>query len=245
MPYVVALEAFHGPLDLLLYLIEENQLDIYDIPIARITDQYMAYLSDTGDWDLDRLGDFLVMASYLMQLKSRLLLPKSPLERQEPEESDIDPREELVRKLLSYKRYRQVANYLAAMEQGDVHRVFYRQPDDTPREEELVADVKSLVSAYKALREQLKQSQQQMEIPGGDVDINLMMNRLMSMLGEKKRRGMAFHELLGSAASRKELLGYFLALLELLRQHRVRAMQSEHRAEIRIYLQAGNKHVDA
>ncbi|HCF50334.1 MAG TPA: chromosome segregation protein ScpA, partial [Syntrophomonas sp.] len=59
MSYVVALEAFHGPLDLLLYLIEESQLDIYDIPIARITDQYLAYLADTGDWDLDRLGDFL------------------------------------------------------------------------------------------------------------------------------------------------------------------------------------------
>lgn len=245
MPYVVALEAFHGPLDLLLYLIDESQLDIYDIPIARITDQYLAYLADTGDWDLERLGDFLVMASYLMQLKSRMLLPKSPLEREDPEESGIDPREELVQKLLSYKRYRQVANFLAAMEQGEVSRVFYRQSDDLPREEELVADVKSLVSAYKALREQLKHSQHHMEIPSGDVDVSLMMKQLMSRLEQKKRRGMAFRELLGAAANRKELLGYFLALLELLRQHRVRAVQSEHRADIRIYLQAGNQHVDA
>lgn len=245
MPYMVALEAFHGPLDLLLYLIEESQLDIYDIPIATITDQYLAYLADTGDWDLERLGDFLVMASYLMQLKSRMLLPRSPLQRDDPEDSSIDPREELVQKLLAYKRYRQVAKYLAAMEQGEAGRVFYRQMDEAPREEELVADVKSLVAAYKALREQLKHSQHHMEIPSGDVDISLMMNRLIAMLEQKKRRGMAFRELLGAAANRKELLGYFLGLLELLRQQRVRAMQSEHRADIRIYLQAGNRHVDA
>ena len=99
MPYVVALEAFHGPLDLLLYLIEENQLDIYDIPIAAITDQYLAYLADTGDWDLDRLGEFMVMASYLLQLKSRMLLPRRHLPQYEPEENTADP-EELVQKLL-------------------------------------------------------------------------------------------------------------------------------------------------
>lgn len=240
MPYMVALEAFHGPLDLLLYLIEESQLDIYDIPIARITDQYLAYLADTGDWDLERLGDFLVMASYLMQLKSRMLLPKSPLERDDPEDSGVDPREELVQKLLSYKRYRQVAKYLAAMEQGEAARVFYRHSDEAPREEELVADVKSLVAAYKALREQLKHSQHHMEIPSGDVDISLKMQQLIAMLEHKKRRSMAFGELLGAAANRKELLGYFLGLLELLRQQRVRAVQSGHRADIRIHLQAGN-----
>jgi segregation and condensation protein A len=245
MSYVVALEAFHGPLDLLLYLIEENQLDIYDIPIARITDQYMAYLSDTGDWDLDRLGDFLIMASYLMQLKSRMLLPKSPLESRDPEDIGIDPRDELVRRLLSYKRYRQVANYLAAMEKGDTARVFYRQPEAASRQEELVADIKSLVAAYKSLRQQLKHSQQQLDIPSGDVDVNAMMSRLMLRLRQNKRAGMDFRELLDAASNRRELLGYFLALLELLRQHQVKAVQSDHRAEIRIYLRAGNKNVNA
>ena len=118
MPYVVALEAFHGPLDLLLYLIEENQLDIYDIPIATITDQYLAYLADTGDWDLDRLGEFMVMASYLLQLKSRMLLPRRHLPQYEPEEEYSRSQGELVQKLLSYKRFRQVAQYLARLEQG-------------------------------------------------------------------------------------------------------------------------------
>jgi segregation and condensation protein A len=245
MSYVVALEAFHGPLDLLLYLIEESQLDIYDIPIARITDQYLAYLADTGDWDLDRLGDFLVMASYLLQLKSRMLLPKNPLKPQQAEESEADPREELVQKLLSYKRYRQVAHYLARREQGEVERIFYRQADEVRPEEELVADVKSLVSAYKALRDQIKYSQHQVEIPSGDVNIDLKMKQLMAMLTQKRHRGMAFGELLKTAANRKELLGYFLALLELLRQRRVRAVQPDHKSDIRIYLQAGISHVDA
>ncbi|NLX87920.1 MAG: segregation/condensation protein A [Syntrophomonadaceae bacterium] len=245
MPYVVALEAFHGPLDLLLYLIEENQLDIYDIPIAAITDQYLAYLADTGDWDLDRLGDFMVMASYLLQLKSRMLLPRRHLPQYEPEENTADPREELVQKLLSYKRFRQVAQYLARLEQGEVERVYYRQAYDIKAEEELVADIKSLVSAYKALREQMKASQTHVEIPSGDVDIELKMSQLMAILRQKKRKGMAFGELLKTAANRKDLLGYFLALLELLRQHRVRAVQPHHKSEIMIYLWAGTNHVDA
>ncbi|MGI6434902.1 MAG: segregation and condensation protein A [Syntrophomonadaceae bacterium] len=245
MSYMVALEAFHGPLDLLLYMIEESQLDIYDIPIARITDQYLAYLAATGDWDLDRLGDFLIMASYLLQLKSRLLLPQKTLEQEEPEESSADPREELVQKLLAYKRYRQVAQYLAAREQGETERIFYREVGDEQPEEELVADIKSLVSAYRALREQIKRSQHHVEIPAGDVNIDAKMNHLMELLLQRRGQGMAFSELSTMAANRRELLAYFLALLELLRQHTVRAVQSDHCADIRIYVQVAVKNVNA
>ena len=108
--YVVDLEAFHGPLDLLLYLIDRNEVDIYDIPISDITEQYLQHLQLSGDSDLENLGSFLSMASYLLNLKSRLLLPA--YEDEEGEEQELDPREELVKKLVEYRRYKKAAMYL-------------------------------------------------------------------------------------------------------------------------------------
>ena len=93
MAYLVDLEAFHGPLDLLLYLIEKNEVELDDIPVAVITEQYMHYLSVTGDYDLERMGDFLLMASYLLNLKSKLLLPRAIMSEGEEEE---DPRIDLM-----------------------------------------------------------------------------------------------------------------------------------------------------
>ena len=103
MNYVVSLEAFHGPLDLLLFLIEKNQVDIYDIPIARMSDQFIDYLQQAGQYDLEIIGDFLVMATYLLQLKSRMLLPVSAVKSDEAdaEGEDIDPRAELMERLIS------------------------------------------------------------------------------------------------------------------------------------------------
>lgn len=106
MTYVVDLEAFHGPMDLLLYLIEKDEINIYDIPIASISDQYISYLSGGNINDLDNLGDFLLMASYLLNLKSRMLLPKPVVEINTEEAEEIDPREELVQRLLDYKGIR-------------------------------------------------------------------------------------------------------------------------------------------
>lgn len=245
MSYVVALEAFHGPLDLLLYMIEESQLDIYDIPVAVITEQYLTHLEQTGDWDLDRLGDFLIMASYLVNLKSRLLLPRKSPQAEDHEESGLDPREELVQKLLAYKNYRQAAQHLAKREQGEIERVFYRELPHKQPEEELIVDVKSLVLAYRSLRNRIKYKQYQVEIPAGDVDIEPKMNHLVKLLRQFPTDGLAFSELSALAADRRELLAYFLALLELLRRHTVKAVQPEHSADIRIYLQVAVKDVNA
>src|SRR3989338_1388926 len=114
MTYQVKLQVFEGPLDLLLYLIRKNEVDIYNIPVATITQQYLEYLNMMQLLDLNVAGEFLVMAATLMQIKSRLLLPQ---EQRPPEEAEEeDPREELVRRLLEYQRVKEVARHLAALE---------------------------------------------------------------------------------------------------------------------------------
>jgi segregation and condensation protein A len=110
MGYKLKLDIFEGPLDLLLYLIKRNDIDISDIPITEITAQYMEYIEVMKMLDLDIIGDFLVMAATLMQIKSRMLLPPDPNE--EGEEMEEDPRDELVRRLQEYKRFKEIAEAL-------------------------------------------------------------------------------------------------------------------------------------
>ena len=123
MTYKVQLEIFEGPLDLLLYLIKKEEVNIYDIPIARVTEQYLDYLNLMQLLDLKLAGEFLVMASTLMQIKSKLLLP---VEERKQEEEEEDPREELVRRLLEYKKFKEVAERLERLEQAQ-SQVFRRR----------------------------------------------------------------------------------------------------------------------
>ena len=119
MTYKVKLDTFEGPLDLLLYLIQKEEVDIYDIPIAKITDQYLEYLELLKLLDLSIAGEFLVMAATLMHIKSKMLLPPEPIEGAElPEE---DPRAELVRRLLEYKKFKEAASELSQMESHHKH----------------------------------------------------------------------------------------------------------------------------
>jgi segregation and condensation protein A len=110
--YRVDLDIFAGPLDLLLYLVRKEEVDIYDIPISRITQQYIQYLEMLKMLDIDLAGDFLVMAATLMEIKSAMLLPKSDIEEQSQEQGGGDPRAELVRQLLEYKKFKDAANLL-------------------------------------------------------------------------------------------------------------------------------------
>ncbi len=121
MSYRVKLQEFEGPLDLLLFFIKRDELDIYDIPIARITKEFLEYLHYMQELDLEIAGDFIVMAAELMQIKVRMLLPKAP-----GEEEEEDPRAELVRRLLEYKRYKEASAVLSALEDESV-KLFYRQ----------------------------------------------------------------------------------------------------------------------
>ncbi len=138
----VKLDAFEGPLDLLLHLIEKNKVDIYDIPIAEITDQYLAYVAQMQETDLDIMSDFLVMAATLLRIKSQMLLPEEPEEEGEEE----DPRTELVNRLLAYKMCKFMAEELKAREE-DASLMLYRGPvlPDEVKEYEEPVDLTQLL----------------------------------------------------------------------------------------------------
>jgi segregation and condensation protein A len=233
MTYMVDLETFHGPLDLLLYLVEKNQVDIYDIPIAVISEQYIEYLQASGNFNLDRMGDFLIMASYLLNLKSRLMLPDS-LNETEEEEEMLDPRQELVEKLLAYKKYKQAAVWLEDRHNGREERIYYREEQqDRELPAEWVADLKSLVKAYQAVIKELNEEEEYYELPQGDVNVGNKMDEIMARL-KKKPHTIIFQDLFLGIISKREALALFLALLELIRLQRVEARQSNPFAEIEL-----------
>lgn len=227
MHYIVDLEAFHGPLDLLLYLIEKNEVDIYDIPIAKITDQYIDYINVAGHIDLDQIGDFLVIASYLLFLKSKMLLPKHE-STDSNDDYEADPREELVQRLLEYKKFKEVANYLAQVMQED-DKIFFRSTDFEPEVNEvLVAEVRLLVNAYKEIMAKmaLDNFPPTLEIPVSDVNVSDKMQELLKLLSNNPL-GFILQDVLAEASSRREVVAYFLALLELIRLRKIRVWQED------------------
>ncbi|HHV15919.1 MAG TPA: segregation/condensation protein A, partial [Gelria sp.] len=221
MTYMVDLDTFHGPLDLLLYLVEKNQVDIYDIPIAVISEQYIAHLQDSGNLDLDRMSDFLIMASYLLNLKSRLMLPEGIIEESEEGEETLDPRQELVEKLLAYKKFKEVAVWLEERHNGKGERIYYREEQlDRELPVEWVADLKSLVKAYQTVIKDITEDEDDYELPQGDVDVGEKMEEIMGRL-KKKPHTIIFQDLFLGIISRREALALFLALLELIRLQQV------------------------
>lgn len=235
MEYLVDLEAFHGPLDLLLYLVEKNQVDIYDIPIAVISEQYLEYLQAGGGFDLERLGDFLLMASYLLSIKSKLLLPASIIEAKEEEEIS-DPRQELVEKLLDYRRFKEIAGWLQNRESGAVERIYYREEQlEGEFREELVADLRSLVKAYKAALKDIIETTDDYELPQGDVNVSEKMEEILERL-HNVPQGIVFQNLFIGIVSRREALALFLALLELIRLQQVEAIQGNPFGDIEVRL---------
>lgn len=231
MDYMVNLEQFYGPLDLLLYLIEKNEMNIYDVSIALITDQYMDYIAGTKHIDLDQLGDFLVMASYLLNLKSQILLPAS--ENDEEAEEELDPRQVLINKLLEYKRYKKAAELLSLRLTDEYPRIFFRygQVDLPDPEVEITAHAKTLYTVYLRLIEN-KLTEAKFQLPQGDVNVAAKMNEILQRL--KNGRVLSFHELYADAMSRREIMASFLALLELIRLNKVEARQEERFGEIKL-----------
>ena len=161
--YLVHLDRFDGPLDLLLYLIQRDEVDVYDIPIAHITKQYLQFLEVLDVFDLDNAGEFLVMATTLMRIKARMLLPVQRLG--DEEDDDIDPRDELVRRLLEYKKYKEASQSLAAREERRAD--YFRRGSEFPflaeAEEEVPELALSLFDLMRAVRSVLE------EMRGGSV----------------------------------------------------------------------------
>ncbi len=217
------LDIFEGPLDLLLHLIKKNEVDVHDIPIALITDQYLAYLGLFEQLNLDLAGEYLVMAATLMQIKSRMLLPAV---EGEPEE-DEDPRSELVQQLEEYQRFRAAAGQLADRDVLD-RDVFRRSPEEPESETRELPRLRELELAdlVDALREVLKRLPQDNphEILGERIPIA---DRIPVILERLREGDVEFASLFDERSSRRELVSTFLALLELVKIRAVRALQSE------------------
>lgn len=220
--YTVKVDVFEGPLDLLLHLIKQNQLDIYDIPIALITEQYLEYIRIMKALDLTIAGEFLVMAATLMYIKSRMLLP-SPLE--EEEEEGADPRAELVQRLVEYKRFKEAAEQLS--QQALLERdVFIRPVHEIEIEDgEIEADLFHLIDALRELleRQEVKDFH---EVTLEQVTLREKMRELYERLQEV-REAVPFSSLFAPFVSRVEMIVTFLALLELIRSGMLRAYQRD------------------
>ncbi len=224
----VRLENFEGPLDLLLYLIKKNDLDIYDIPIAQITQEYLSYLDLMKELDLEMAGEFLVMASTLMQVKAQMLLPSPESEQEE----GPDPRTELMNKLLEYQRFKEAANHLATQHEK-AKDVYYRHVPPVFDEEDLVlkSSIFDLMAAFKRVLDAAPKEVGQVlrdEIPI-EVKIREIMDRLV------EHASVAFEELFHPESRRMERIVTFMALLELIRLKQVVARQPDIFGGIRIF----------
>ncbi|HYF93446.1 MAG TPA: segregation/condensation protein A [Symbiobacteriaceae bacterium] len=223
--YTVRLEHFEGPLDLLLHLIRREEMNIYDIPIAQITEQYLIIIRDLSALDIDRASEFLVMAATLLGIKSRMLLPKPPkLEAEELAEEEFeDPREELVRQLVAYSQYKEAAQQLREREElmAKVYTrtLFLEQPEGPAPLEGL-----NLADLVKAFEEVLKEEWSWREVPREEIPLREKIREINFRIS-RSPHGVRFRDLFSRGGSRLEIVVTFLALLELIRQRRAVAMQ--------------------
>ncbi len=216
--YKVELEIFEGPLDLLLYLIRKDELNIHDIPISRITEQYLEYLELMKMLDLNIAGEFVLMAATLMHIKSRMLLPPSERPEGEDEEAEEDPRLELIRQLLEYKRFKEVAESLHRLEAAQA-TTFSRNDQDrslAAAVERPLAEV-SIFDLLAAFNEVFKRATEgpSAEILGEEVKVADKIREIRELV--QHTDVVRFLELFRAGATRMELVATFLAMLELIR----------------------------
>jgi segregation and condensation protein A len=237
--YSVKLDAFEGPLDLLLFLIRKNEVNVYDIPISLITEQYLGYITIMQELNLDVAGEFLVMASTLIHIKSKMLLPRP--ETADEGGVDEDPREALVRRLLEHQKYRAAAELLHEREL--VRGAQHARPDERVEalagadyEPELEVDLFSLMAAFRGVLERASRKPR-MVIPPEQISIEDRIAQLLSRLSETDACG--FDDLFADGdGSKPFLIVTFLALLEMIRLKLVRAFQAGGTGEIRVYKRA-------
>lgn len=236
MEHKIQLENFYGPLDLLLHLVKESELDITTIPISRIAEQYCTYISMMQKLDIDMAGEFLVMASHLMLIKSRTLLP--PPEEEEGEEEDIDPSLDLIKKLLEYKKYKDRSRELGRMmEERSVRHgrppLKIEEEDEGKEEGEPLKDVElwDIVLCYSKIVKQTLLDVP-MEILSFDIPIEVFVRKIEETLAS--RGAVNFMELIGDTGDKGRVIGTFLALLEMIKEQRIRAEQDGQGGEITI-----------
>jgi segregation and condensation protein A len=242
--YSVKLDTFEGPLDLLIHLIKKNEVNIYDIPIALITRQYLEYVEMMQELNLDTVGEFLVMAATLIHIKSKMLLPRPDPAQEEAEE---DPREGLVRRLLEHQKFKAAAELLheRAVLRGAQcirpdGRVAEIAGDEYAYEPELEVDLFSLLAAFRGVLERAKQRPKNL-LPPEEVSIESRIEQLLGMLSETDACG--FENLFAKDDSRASMITTFLALLEMIRLKLIRVFQTQAFGPIRVYKRAPSEAV--
>jgi len=229
----IQLENFYGPLDLLLYLIKESELNIYNIPIASIADQYISYIQTMQKLDINLAGEFLVMASKLMLIKSRSLVPAA---EEQGEEEEEDPSIELIRKLIEYKKFKDRAKELEKLYLERAKRLGRPElavEEDGKKVELRNLDLWNLVLMYSRLSKQISLDTK-ISILYSDIPIEVFIKNILEMLSKKKNA--SFIELVGDRKDKSKVIGTFLALLELTKEQKIRSTQMDDKSDINIEL---------
>ncbi|GAB3791663.1 segregation/condensation protein A [Virgibacillus kimchii] len=238
--YEVKLDAFEGPLDLLLYLINKYEIDIYDIPVAQITEQYMEYINTMQTLELNIASEYLVMAATLISIKSKMLVPNQQTV-EEDEEYMEDPREELMERLLEYKKYKQAALSLQERERLD-HQLFTRNPaafeslDHQATQPRISEDISiyDMLQALGALFERKKWNEPlDTKVQKAEIPIGQRMEEILTRI-KTAEEGLLFDQLF-AYPSRSHIVVTFVALLELMKKNEVYCKQKKQFDEIRIY----------
>ncbi len=225
--YKIKLQQFEGPLDLLLFFIKRDELDIYDIPISKITKDFMEYLRMMEEMNLEIAGDFILMASTLMQIKVRMLLPREKNEKGE----EIDPREDLVKALLEYKRYKEVSEEFSILE-SEQRKIFYRGfykadlKENPPELDTLLKNI-TLYDLIKAFKKAMEKAEEEPvhKIVKINVTIEEQMNYILGKI--KENRAVGFVKLISGLKEKIRIIVTFLALLELVKLGKIDLVESE------------------
>jgi len=245
MTYQISLDVFEGPFDLLLHLIKKNEIDIYDIPIAEITRQYLDYLHEMETLDMEIASSFVLMAANLLIIKAKMLLPATPSDDEEELEVE-DAREELVRDLLEYMRYKEVAADLNDRAQKEM--AYFTRPNEEELYLQLFAGddflsgktVDDITTAFNNLLAKAQKRGLVMNIKREQITIASKIEDIYRAVKEAPQaQGLPFSQLFAACVDRMEMVVMFLALLELMRQSVIRALQAQSFGEI--YLIIGDK----
>ncbi|WP_192986861.1 segregation/condensation protein A [Carnobacterium mobile] len=240
----VKIDAFEGPLDLLLHLIQHLEIDIYDIPIAEVTSQYLTYIQTMKVLELDIAGDYLVMAATLMAIKSKLLLPKQELvldtELELIEEGE-DPRDALVEQLLEYQKYKKAAAVLKTKEE-ERSQYYTKEPQNldqlqknVPLEPLQISTLDLVVAFQKLVTKRLNKAPLQTKVMAEEVTISEKMAFILtSVSSSSSKTGIRFTDLF-TEPTKKDMVTTFMALLELIKEQTVSFQQAEKYGEILIY----------
>jgi segregation and condensation protein A len=230
MPYEVELDAFHGPLDLLLYLVKKEEVDVLEISISRLADQFLDYLRTVQELDVEFAGDFLVMAATLMEIKSRSLVPQAVRELDASEEAD--PRRELVRQLMEYRKFKDAATALEQKAEAHSSRLARVAPEEAKSTEAVpvrAVELWDLVSAFARILRETQATQPQV-VMVDDTPQHVYEAYILDRLRAAGR--ILFRDLFDPPHTRARLIGLFLALLELMKKREVLLEQVELFGEI-------------